>query len=74
MPRYAKSPSRPKRLAAENSPTKPALPSLLFSSPSSVVKYNFYIWELRYGGLLRVILVSFSREAPAWVDFRSRLP
>ena len=37
----------------------PPPPFLLFSS--SVVKLNFYIWELRYGGLLRVILVSLLR-------------
>ena len=36
-------------------------PLLIFSS--SVVKLIFTIWELRYGGLLRVVPVSFLRSS-----------
>ena len=39
--------------------------NLVFSLFIISSKINFYIWELRYGGLLRVILVSLSSRFPS---------
>lgn len=60
-------------------PTLPLFLFLFFSSSSVVKKLNFFtLWELRSGGLLRVIRLSFSslarEKVRTWVFFRSRLP
>ena len=71
-------PQRPRQLSLGLAPEKFSATKyktfsfleLFFSPHLSVGKVNSLLWKLRFGGLLRVILVARQK----WVFLRSRLP